>query len=66
MASFVLDGESYEYLKQDPATLKKTRSWKYAKYPKVMATLPLPAGTVDVYAIAERWNPSHIPRLLVG
>jgi hypothetical protein len=54
------DGESYEYLKQDPGHTEETRSWEYAKYPRVIATLPLPAGTVDVYTIAERWNSSHI------
>ena len=30
------------------------------KVPKVKATLPLSAGTVDVYATAQRWTPSHI------
>jgi hypothetical protein len=61
MALFILDGITYEYLRQDPGNdPETTHSWTYGKYPKVMATLPLVAGTVDVYAYASRWSPSHI------
>lgn len=60
MATFTLDGQPYEYVQQDPGRPEETHSWEYAKYPKVMATLPLTAGTVDVYATAQRWTPSHI------
>lgn len=61
MASFTLDGETYEYLRPDPGHAEETHSWTYGAYPKVMATLPLAGGrTKDVYAVAERWNPSHI------
>jgi hypothetical protein len=62
MASFTLDGETYEYLRPDPGHPPEvTRSWEYGKYPKVMASVPLAAGgTMDVYAHADRWNPSHI------
>lgn len=62
MASFTLDGETYEYIRQDPGhPPEENRSWEYGKYPKVMASLPLAGGgTVDVYAQADRWNPSHI------
>jgi len=65
MASFTLDGETYEYLKPDPGhPPEETKSWEYGNYPKVIATLPLAdGGTVRVYAVAERWNPSYI---LVG
>jgi hypothetical protein len=62
MASFSLDGETFEYLKPDPGhSPEDAKSWEYGKYPKVLATLPLAGGgTVTVYAVAERWNPSHI------
>jgi hypothetical protein len=62
MPSFTLDGVTYEYLMPDPGHRPEdARSWEYGKYPKVMATLPLAGGTtVDVYALANRWNPSHI------
>ena len=61
MASFTLDGITYEYLRPDPGhDPEAAHSWTYGHYPKVMATLPLAAGTVDVYAVAERWNPSFI------
>lgn len=62
MASFTLDGETFEYLKPDPGhQAEETKSWEYGNYPKVLASLPLAAGgTVSVYAVAERWNPSHI------
>lgn len=61
MASFTLNGTPYEYLLPDPGHLEATRSWEYGKYPKVMATVALAGGgSVDVYARAERWNPSHI------
>jgi hypothetical protein len=62
MASFTLDGVAYECLRPDPGHgTDDARSWEYGKYPKVVATLLLEAGgTVDVYAVAERWNPSHI------
>jgi hypothetical protein len=58
MASFTLDGQSYEYLRPDPGhPAEETRSWEYGKYPKVMASVPLDAGAaMDVYAVAERWN----------
>lgn len=62
MASFTLDGETHEYLRPDPGHRPEdAKSWEYGKYPKVMASLPLAdGGTVDVYAHADRWNPSHI------
>jgi hypothetical protein len=62
MASFTLDGQDYEYLRPDSGhPPERTGSWEYGKYPKVMASLPLASGgTVDVYAHADRWNPSHI------
>lgn len=61
MASFTLDGITYEYLRPDPGhDPEAAHSWTYGQYPKVMATLPLSDGTVDVYAVAERWNPSFI------
>jgi len=65
MASFRLDGETFEYLKPDPGHQPEdARSREYGSYPKVLASLPLAdGGTVTVYAVAERWNPSHI---LVG
>jgi hypothetical protein len=62
MPSFTLDGITYEYLMPDPGhPPDATRSWEYGNYPKVLATLILAAGgTIGVYAIAKRWNPSHI------
>jgi hypothetical protein len=61
MTSFTLDGETYEYLRPDPGhPAEETRSWEYGNYPKVMASVPLNGGTVRVYAVAERWNPSYI------
>jgi hypothetical protein len=62
MASFTLDGETYEYLKPDPGhSPEEAISWTYGNYPKIIATVPLAdGGTVSVYAVAERWNPSHI------
>lgn len=65
MASFTLDGETFEYLKPDPGHQPEdASSWTYESYPKVRANLPLAdGGTVSVYAVAQRWNPSHI---LVG
>jgi hypothetical protein len=62
MAAFMLDGETYEYLKPDPGhPPEETKSWTYGKYPKIIASVPPADGsTVSVYAVAERWNPSHI------
>lgn len=61
MATFTLDGTTYEYLRPDPGhDPEDAHSWTYGQPPKVMATLPLAVGTADVYAVAERWNPSHI------
>ncbi|MET4095043.1 hypothetical protein [Arthrobacter sp. UYCu712] len=62
MASFTLDGVTHEYLMPDPDHgPDDTHSWTYGKYPKVMASVPLAGGgTLDVYAHAERWNPSHV------
>lgn len=62
MATFTLDGETYEYIRQDPGRPREeTRSWEYGKYPKIMVALPLAGGrTVDVYAHASRWNPSQV------
>jgi hypothetical protein len=62
MASFTLDGETYEYLRPDPGhPPDKIRSWEYRDYPKIMASVPLPRGaTMDVYAVAEGWNLSYI------
>lgn len=62
MAAFTLDGEMYEYLKPDPGHQPEdTKSWTYGNYPKVIATLPLAdGGTIGVYAVAERWNPSCV------
>lgn len=61
MPQFTLDGVAHEYLRPDPGhSLDAAHSWDYGNYPKVMATLPLTEGTVDVYAVAERWNPSQV------
>lgn len=62
MASFTLDGETFEYLRPDPGhSPEEAKSWTYGSYPKIRASLPLAdGGTVSVYAHAERWNPSHI------
>lgn len=61
MASFTLDGITYEYLRPVPGhDPDVTRSWEYGHSPKVVATVPLVAGTVDVYAAAQRWNPTQI------
>ena len=62
MASFTLDGRTFEYLKPDPGhSPEDARSWEYGKYPKALATLPLAdGGTATVYAVAERRNPSHV------
>lgn len=62
MASCTLDGETFEYLKPDPGhEPEDARSWTYGSYPKVLARLPLAnGGTVTAYAVAQRWNPSHI------
>jgi hypothetical protein len=61
MASFTLDGAIYEYLKPDPGQPEDAKSWTYGNYPKIRAALPLAyGGTVAVYAVAERWNPSRI------
>lgn len=57
MASFTLDGRTYEYVRPDSGHQPEdAKSWEYGKRPRVMAV----GGTVDVYAHAERWNPSHI------
>jgi hypothetical protein len=61
MATFILDGITYEYLRPVPGHgPEDTHSWTYGEFPNVMATLPLVGGTVDVYAYASRWNPSRI------
>jgi hypothetical protein len=61
MPDFTLDGTTYEYLTPDGGPVEETRSWEYGKYPKVMATIPLTGGgTIDVYAQAARWTPTHI------
>ena len=61
LASFTLDGETYEYLRPDPGhPAQDARSWEWGTYPKVMASVPLAGGrTVDAVAVAERWNPPH-------
>jgi hypothetical protein len=60
-ASFTLDGITYEYVRPDPGNDPEvTHSWTYGQYPKVMATIPLVTGAVDVYAYAPRWNASHV------
>lgn len=61
MASFTLDGVTYGYLRPDLAhTPAAAHSWDYGSCPKLMATLPLTEGAVDVYATAERWNPTQV------
>ena len=62
MASSTLDGETFEYLKPEPGHAPEdARSWTYGNYPKIRANIPLVDGTtVTVYAVAERWNPSHV------
>lgn len=61
MRSFTLDGLTFEYLLPDSGPHENIRSWSTGKYPKITATLPLTGGaTVDVYAVADRWNPSHV------
>lgn len=60
MASFTLDGILYGYLTPDPGEVGDAQSWEYGKQPKVSVTLALAGGgTLDVYAMAERWTPSH-------
>lgn len=61
-ASFTLDRQTFEYLKRDPwHSPQDAKSWEYGKYPKVLAALPLAdGGRVTVFAVAERWNTSHI------
>lgn len=60
MPSFTLDGTTYEYL-QPVVGPEGARSWEYGHYPKVMAGIPLTdGGTVNVYACASRWTPTHI------
>ncbi|MET4094549.1 hypothetical protein [Arthrobacter sp. UYCu712] len=62
MASFTLDGVTYEYLMPDlDHSPDDTHSWTYGQYPKIVASVLLAdGGTVDVYAQADRWNPSQI------
>lgn len=61
MASFNLDGETYEYLMPDPGTHGDAHSWVYGQYPRVLASVPaVGGGAVQVFASAVRWNPSHI------
>ncbi|MET4134160.1 hypothetical protein [Pseudarthrobacter sp. PvP090] len=61
MAAFIVDGISYGCMRPSPGhNPESAHSWEYGHYPKVMATLPLAAGTVDVYAVAGRGNPSNI------
>ena len=61
MPTFTLAGVTYEYLRPDPDHDREaTQSWTYGEYPKVIATRPLTTCSVDVLAVAERWNPSHI------
>ncbi|CAH0256393.1 hypothetical protein SRABI26_03278 [Arthrobacter sp. Bi26] len=62
MASFTLDGQTYEYLRSAAGhSAEETKSWEYGNYPRVMARVPLAAGgTVDVDASAERWNASNV------
>lgn len=62
MASFTLDGKTFEHLNPDSGDHPEDpKPWIYGKYPKVLATVPLAdGGTVRVYRVAERWDPSHI------
>ena len=61
MASFTFDGISYEYLRRAPGPHADIQSWEYGSYPNIMATVPLADGsTAYAYALASRWNPSHI------
>ena len=62
MPEFTLDGVSYEYRMPDAGhPPEAARSWEYGNYPKVVASLPLAdSGTVDVYALANRWNPAYV------
>lgn len=40
MASFTLDGETYEYLRPDPAhPAEESLSWEDGSYPKVVASV---------------------------
>ncbi|MDQ0849160.1 hypothetical protein QFZ65_001098 [Arthrobacter sp. B3I9] len=57
MASFTLDGETFEYLKPDPGHQpEETKSLTYGNYPKVLASVPLltTAGTRTGLAAATR------------
>ena len=62
MGSFTLHGEIYDYVESDPGNPpEEAKSWTYGQYPKIRATLLLAdGGSVTVYAVAERWNPTHI------
>ena len=61
MASFTLDGMTYEYLLPDPGHVDGTKSWEYGHRPKTMATVALAGGgNIEVYAMAQLWSPSHI------
>lgn len=62
MSTFTLAGAAYDYLKPSSGHPPEAcHSWIYGQYPKVLAAVPLTdGGTVDVYAHAERWNPSKI------
>lgn len=60
--SFVLDGETYEFVKPDrQGPVSGVRSWLLGEYPKVFAWVPLKAGgRVGVYAEAVHWNATQI------
>lgn len=61
MATFMLYGQTYEYLTPSGGSPEEAQSWTYGEYPKVSASVPLAGGgTVSVYAEAQRWTNSHI------
>lgn len=60
MPEFTLDGTSHEYAHGDPGRPEETHAWDYGQYPKIIATLRLADGDVEVHARAQRWNPTHV------
>lgn len=59
--AFTLNGTTYANLTPHPEFDGPAQSWEYGKEPKVVATLALVGGgTLDVYARAQRWTPTHV------
>jgi hypothetical protein len=58
----VLDGTAYEHAERDPElAVGNVRRFENKTEPEVIAQVPLAGGgTVEVYAVAKRWNPARI------